>query len=359
MKSLLPSPRIRISPVSTRYGAAGAILLAAACCALLPSPPEARGADTVVNALHQGWYQSTGFNAPSNSNYVIGWDALQGVDSRNFFVFDIPASTEVVVAAQLELYNPAGGFGSLDPTETITIYDVATSIADLDAGGTDRTDIFDDLGSGVIYGSKAVSAADVNTSIHIPLNANFLQLAQVGGTVAVGGALTSLTRAGNASEYVFAATTNFTGSLEITTAQFQPDLVIDGKGDAIYDTDGKHQKSNVTVAPGGKNTFLIEVQNDANVVDDITVKAPAASKPFKVQYFDDTAGNPDITAAIEGGTYKISQLGSKESRTIRMKVKVKANATPGALATFRIKAISNGNAAAKDVVKATIQVGPA
>ena len=73
----------------------GVILLAASCCAslaLLATPREARGVDTVVNALHQGFYDSTGFNLPTNDNYSIGWDALDATESRNYFVFNIPDS---------------------------------------------------------------------------------------------------------------------------------------------------------------------------------------------------------------------------------------------------------------------------
>src|SRR5262249_3547865 len=141
----------------------------------------------------------------------------------------------------------------------------------------------------------------------------------------------------------------------ITTAQFQPDLIINDVGDNVYDAKGKHESVDVEVMPGKKSTFVIQVQNEANAVDDFTIKGAASSKPFIVHYLQAGA---DVTAAVEAGTFKLKQMAPKESRTIRMKIRVKGNATAGDLAAFRIKATSNGSPANLDLVKATVHVVP-
>ena len=75
---------------------------------------------------------------------------------RNFFTFDLgslPAGTDVVDAT-LQVFQPS--YEGYDPFETYAIYDVSTPGGELVAGGSGLTDIFDDLGSGVVYGSRDV-----------------------------------------------------------------------------------------------------------------------------------------------------------------------------------------------------------
>ncbi len=80
-----------------------------------------------------------------------------------------------LLSAQFHAYNPNGedgflGFGSSDPTETYTMHGVSTPTDQLIAGGSGLTGIFDDLGSGIAYGSTVVSAADNGQLVRVDLS---------------------------------------------------------------------------------------------------------------------------------------------------------------------------------------------
>jgi hypothetical protein len=106
-----------------------------------------------VGADGRGNYTDQGDHASDDPSYLTGRDAA-GPDRRtrrSFFVFDVPTDGDlVVVRAELEAHNPVGGYQSPDSSETLTLYEVTTPIADLEAGGTGHTAIFDDLGDGSI-----------------------------------------------------------------------------------------------------------------------------------------------------------------------------------------------------------------
>ena len=164
----------------------------------------------VINAIDSGWYAATGLHIATNDNSLVGESA--GLVRHNFFVFDLTAVADDIVSASIQLYNPDNvlpalrGYVSPDPTETFTLYDVSTPIASLSASsaiGPAGVAVFDDLGTGTVFGQRVVSAADNGTTISLTLNADGLAAlnAARGGLFALGGALTSLGGADN--EYVF------------------------------------------------------------------------------------------------------------------------------------------------------------
>ena len=67
------------------------------------------GQSTTLTATDVGWYDNTGFNNPSNQNYIVG----QGVGPsgeevfNDFFVFDLSGVSGQVIGAQLNAFNPA------------------------------------------------------------------------------------------------------------------------------------------------------------------------------------------------------------------------------------------------------------
>ena len=187
--------------------------------------PEAGGSRTVlgyvgstsvvINAVDSGWYDQSGFHDPFNENYFVG-GADGTYELRDFFVFDSSAlAGNSLLSAQFRAYNPNGedgflGFGSSDPTETYTMHGVSTPTDQLIAGGSGLTGIFDDLGSGIAYGSTVVSAADNGQLVRVDLSpAAVADLAsKLGGPLALGGAITTL--AGNSSDqFLFSGTFNF------------------------------------------------------------------------------------------------------------------------------------------------------
>ena len=157
-----------------------------------------------LTAAERGWFDQYGFRN-SNRNYLTGYYGAK--ETRSFFIFALPALArgETVVSAELRLFNPTVGFTSPDATETLQIHEVTTPVSNL-AAGSDGIGTFDDLGTGPIFGGPlSVSAAHNGTTLVVPLNGSFLAWAnqQSGNTIALGGALTALTRAGAANESAF------------------------------------------------------------------------------------------------------------------------------------------------------------
>ncbi|MCU0647695.1 MAG: PEP-CTERM sorting domain-containing protein [Gemmatimonadaceae bacterium] len=118
-----------------------------------------------------------------------------------------------ITSATLRLYNPGAnpfelGFVSPNATETYSLFDVTTSIADLSVNQLDRVDIFNDLGSGVFFGSRVVSATDNNSVVSIDLNASALAdiSGRAGQTWAIGGTLFGTTVVPEPSTYALLAT---------------------------------------------------------------------------------------------------------------------------------------------------------
>jgi hypothetical protein len=143
------------------------------------------------SAADTGWYDSFGFHDTANTNYATG----QSFDlTRSFFVFDtLPLFGGTITSATLTLANPAFGYDSPDASETISFYAFGGSIASL-LDGSAGLGAFDDLGDGTVYGGGTLTASDNGTSLTFTLNADFLTALQAagGGSIAIGGALTSL-----------------------------------------------------------------------------------------------------------------------------------------------------------------------
>lgn len=181
-------------------------------CALL-CPTAARAALVQVDASDSGFYLQTGTHIPTSEYYFTG--VLFSDEHRSFFVFDLPGVPGVITGATLHLYNPflstfQPGFKSPDASETLVVYDVSTPVATVTAGGAGLVGIWNDLGSGTVFGARDVSSADNDTTIAITLNAAALAAlnAAIGGQIAFGGALSTVV--GTADQFVFAfATADF------------------------------------------------------------------------------------------------------------------------------------------------------
>jgi len=162
-----------------------------------PTPLLSLNDGTVVlTATGLGWYEGDGVPNGSSlgNNYIAGIcgssDACYG-DNGNYhdwFTFNIPAGT-VITDATLQLYNPVNGYISPNATATYTNWDVTTAVGDL--GSVSGVGIFNDLGSGIMYASTVVSAADDDITVNIGLNGAALSAinADAGSQFAVGGAV--------------------------------------------------------------------------------------------------------------------------------------------------------------------------
>src|SRR4051794_3996091 len=71
----------------------------------------------VINYTDRGWYQQEG-RREGITNYFVGDN---GIEYRNFFVFNLSSVTQPIASATLELFVPAAGsaqgYVSADPSE--------------------------------------------------------------------------------------------------------------------------------------------------------------------------------------------------------------------------------------------------
>ncbi len=179
-------------------------------------------------------------------NYSVGWELhydggglkptvpLIYQEKRNYFVFDLGAVVDPITSAIVELGFPAGGYTSPDATETFILSETpimaaelamlkmppmvpAPPLFDIDPaaiggiaampGGLFEalTAVYDDFG--ISLGSYTRGAGDADDPIAIPLGpAGIAYLnANLGGTVVLGGKLTSIT-GGAVAEELFGLT---------------------------------------------------------------------------------------------------------------------------------------------------------
>jgi hypothetical protein len=180
-----------------------------------------------IDATDTGAYKNNGSHNAALQTYITG---LSLGENRSFFVFDLTGVSAPITAATLNLWNPNTnphpcclGYRSPSATETFNLFDVSTPVGTLTGGGAGLTNVFDDLGTGSLFGTYVASAADNGKVISIGLNASGLAALNgaLGSVIAFGGALGTLS--GPADQFLFGFTTlNFAGGdvrrLDLTTA---------------------------------------------------------------------------------------------------------------------------------------------
>jgi len=187
-------------------------------------------AETAVNAVDSGWIQSNGSHTSTNNNYLVGLQTGP-VEFRDYATFTLSPWTPTIISAELRLFNPVIGYSSPDPTETYTLFDVSATAAALDTtrlvGDATGITIFNDLGTGTIYGTRSVSAADNNATVAIVLNADAIAAlnAARGATISFGGALTTL--AGTAAQTMFGGSSGALGTVQLILRSMSPTQNID------------------------------------------------------------------------------------------------------------------------------------
>lgn len=175
---------------------------------------SATGQTFNVDVTDRGWYDETGFSDPSIIAYIAGDFRGSGcqnsgcsADIRDFFVFNLSSVPAPIASAKLALSVPPvvatpPGYSSADPSENFELHDVTTSISALLAG-TGGVAAHTDLGSGIVYGNRSMSAADNGTVVEIPLNsAAVAAMNASSGLFGMGGSITTLDSIPN-EEYEF------------------------------------------------------------------------------------------------------------------------------------------------------------
>jgi hypothetical protein len=139
---------------------------------------------------NQGWWSATNSNSDGNDNYFVGDVSLDGSQLlNNFFTFDLSNFTGGATSAELRLarYVTTGPLPLL-----YSLFDVSTDYLILNSNDGTNAGIFDDLGSGILYGSIVVSDLSLPDPLIITLNAAALADINIaaGGVFSIGGTLT-------------------------------------------------------------------------------------------------------------------------------------------------------------------------
>ena len=156
-----------------------------------------------IDSFDNGRYDESGLHEPNDPNVLTGYlspdvGAPGSGEFRGFFAFDLSGLTRTYGAATISFPFANGQYVSEIGPETLVLFDVVTPTPQLLAGGTGRTAIFEDLGSGVVYGSTEVDApyGDFMPAVSLALNADALAAinAKAGvGVFALGTTVTTLT----------------------------------------------------------------------------------------------------------------------------------------------------------------------
>jgi len=118
----------------------------------------------------RGWYDSTGVHNATSENSFTG--SFGGTDYRSFYAFDVSATGSPWLYAPLEFELEL--FYNGDATESVELFAVTSSAASVTAGSTAGAAglaIYNDLGSGVSYGTATFTASDVGVIVNLLLNA--------------------------------------------------------------------------------------------------------------------------------------------------------------------------------------------
>jgi hypothetical protein len=160
------------------------------------------------NAVNRGWWKADGAHTSGNNNTLTGQSSSL---YNSYFSFVLTGVTGTVISAELVLEIES--YTSPDASETISVWDVSTPAATLEATGT-SVPIYTDLMTGNTYGTSIVLSSEVGSLKTIPLSAQAVTdiNAAMGGDFSVGCSNSTVVSTG--SEWV-----RFSASSEARTHQ--------------------------------------------------------------------------------------------------------------------------------------------
>jgi len=129
-----------------------------------------------------------------------------------------------------------------------------------------------------------------------------------------------------------------------------PDSYIGG---GVYGNDGTGQTKSRLIYPGQTASYLVEVQNDGVVTDDLRMTGPAAGSGWTVTYWDALSGGTDRTTAVTTGGWTRTGVGSGASFNMRIDVTPTTPVLAGSVQDVLLTAASVKRPAVLDAVKAS------
>jgi hypothetical protein len=117
-----------------------------------------------IGASQTGWFDASGDHISGNTNYfTANAPGVIGPEYRSYFTFDVaPGAT----SAAITIGNDPSGSYTDSGNFTLTLYDV-TSAINTYQGYSGATDIFDDLGTGTVYGSITLDGTASSYTINL------------------------------------------------------------------------------------------------------------------------------------------------------------------------------------------------
>lgn len=187
--------------------------------ALLLALGSTRAADCPLTfpVADAGWYNTANYHDPENVNYITGYHAAGATELRNFFVFDLPVWSGAVAGAQLRIYTFS--ISTPQAAETYQLHDVTSSITTLVEGaGEGVTNVFNDLGSGLFYGARAITNHQADSYVTITLNSNAVAAINAAGgqSFALGGRVSTLAAVPGVDEKLFGFSSGAAPYVELT-----------------------------------------------------------------------------------------------------------------------------------------------
>lgn len=162
-----------------------------------------------LDAADRGYYRQndydSGYHNSGQQSYLAGRLDMGDYanEYRNFFVFDLTGLAGNITSAilRVNVLDIVGG------DETYELYHVETDILTLTTSGSNKSEVYTDLGDGTVYGNRLVLASEANTFIDIALTPECVSDANATSDplyqFAIGGAITSLLPGSLTDEYVF------------------------------------------------------------------------------------------------------------------------------------------------------------
>jgi hypothetical protein len=150
-------------------------------------------------STNQGWWADNTSNDTLNANHFTGSSMQEGAPGnyRSFYTFDLSGVAGPINGATLRVMR-----GYQSGLVDLQLWDVTSGAGAVNDNGSMNPTIFDDLGSGVAYGSYLIDTGDYSDNLTLALNANALaDLNAAHGFLTIGAALQ-----GMPEEYIFSGT---------------------------------------------------------------------------------------------------------------------------------------------------------
>ncbi|MBP6366262.1 MAG: PEP-CTERM sorting domain-containing protein [Nitrosomonas sp.] len=143
--------------------------------------------DFFVPTSNSGWWNSDFYHDERNLNYTTGHTISSKIDYNNYFTFDLSDISGTITSASLNLYTYSVAGSSID----YQLFDVTSPLSEVHATGTNAA-VYNDLMTGVSYGSFIYNASDSNEFHSILLNTDGISAlnSAIGGEFGIGGAIT-------------------------------------------------------------------------------------------------------------------------------------------------------------------------